>query len=182
MALSRGLGLEPGLGAVATRWSASNCGLLSFSILKPSFRLAYPTERRTLRIGAASRKVLAPVPPPPTPLSLVREDPNVVVLELCESRYKSMLMERELRDENASPDTTLERLQDLGSSLQTFYKSYGMLQTLLVALLSSSAEVRKEGRLVTSRLCLDAFRGPGVVATWLCCLEAASLETTPSVS
>jgi hypothetical protein len=66
----------------------------------------------------------------------------VVVLELCESRYKALVAERELQRERGPRQAgALERMSGMASTLQEFQRNYGFLQTALVALLSSSAEV-----------------------------------------
>lgn len=73
----------------------------------------------------------------------------MVVLELCESRYQHMLEEEmekaaeAMGDEDGPKKRTFKQLM---SNLEDFRSRYGILQTMLVALLSSSAEVREAGK------------------------------------
>lgn len=89
--------------------------------------------------------------------------PAAVVLELCESRYTSMQQEEinqavlQAQQEEArraskagrssapppSPNKALAHLAKLGARLHAFSLEFGLTQTVLVALLSSSAEVQR---------------------------------------
>lgn len=74
--------------------------------------------------------------------------------ELCDSRFASMRAEeakqraREAKaaaqgQETGGVAAWAQGLSDFGASLQEFHKSYGLMQTALVALLSSSAAAQR---------------------------------------
>lgn len=78
------------------------------------------------------------------------EDASVVVLELCQSRYDSMELATATEDdengqekEQGSNPEKPSRLAEFAHNLSHFTKNYGILQTMLVALLQSSAEVQR---------------------------------------
>ena len=74
-----------------------------------------------------------------------REDASVVVLELCQSRFDTMALAASGEEEAAAGAKAAgqqSRLAEISHNLAQFSKNYGILQTMLVALLQSSAEVQ----------------------------------------
>lgn len=69
----------------------------------------------------------------------------MVVLELCESRYKHLVEEDKAKQAAGAGSEKEKRLSTAFSELKEFQSRYGILQTMLVALLSSSAEVSRTG-------------------------------------
>lgn len=80
--------------------------------------------------------------------------PDVVVLELCQTRYDSMLREAAMEKKEDFRDTLSDRADRLAGGVKNFYAKYGLVQTVMMTVLSTTTEVGKYIRMsVCVRLC-----------------------------
>lgn len=67
--------------------------------------------------------------------------PDVVVLELCQTRYDSMLREAAMEKKEDFRDTLSDRADRLAGGVKNFYAKYGLVQTVMMTVLSTTTEV-----------------------------------------